>query len=180
MTAEVVTDVSHLQQLVRELAVSDAGVIVTGAALSGAIKAGPATEAVRGGAAASSPTRGGTQVVAEEAFDQISYTCKQIIQLGKEQAFTEQLASFISRKDAEIERMCSLYYQVSCVWLGLRVASMLIPGTTQEFVQSIDQLLRIRLGTSDLKSQISTWNREIQQSGNNMLAGVGAMFCRCR
>ncbi|KAJ3216527.1 hypothetical protein HDU67_009312 [Dinochytrium kinnereticum] len=80
-----------------------------------------------------------------ETFDQISYTIKTIFQSGKEAMFTEQLNQFISRKEGEIERMCNFHYQ--------------------EFVQSVDQLLKVRLGTVHLKSKVVELNKEMQADG---------------
>ncbi|KAJ3411833.1 hypothetical protein HDV05_001675 [Chytridiales sp. JEL 0842] len=89
-----------------------------------------------------------------ENFDQISYIIKTIFQTGKEDAFTEQLTEFIKKKEQEIERMCNFYYQ--------------------EFVQSVDQLLKVRLGTVNLRSKIVQLNSEMQEAGSKIVEKVGA------
>ncbi|KAI8801221.1 exocyst complex subunit Sec15-like-domain-containing protein, partial [Cladochytrium replicatum] len=92
---------------------------------------------------------GGTAVGGLENFDQISYTIKQIFQSGKQDAFTEQLELFIQKKEGEIEKMCNFHYQ--------------------EFVQSVDQLLKVRMGTVLLKSKIVDLNKEMQSSGTKIV-----------
>ncbi|KAI9202809.1 uncharacterized protein BJ171DRAFT_583617 [Polychytrium aggregatum] len=82
-------------------------------------------------------------------FDQISYSITQIFQSGKEIPFTEQLNFFINRKEAEIEKMCNFHYQ--------------------EFVQSVDQLLKVRVGTASIRTKLNNLNKEIQQSGSKIL-----------
>ncbi|KAJ3109098.1 hypothetical protein HDU97_009216 [Phlyctochytrium planicorne] len=93
-----------------------------------------------------------------ESFDQISYTIKTIFQSGKEDIFAEQLNQFISRKEGEIERMCNFHYQVLD-------GGCLIADKAQEFVQSVDQLLKVRLGTVHLKGKVVDVNREMQEVG---------------
>ncbi|KAJ3333415.1 hypothetical protein HDU76_008439 [Blyttiomyces sp. JEL0837] len=87
--------------------------------------------------------------VNNENFDQISYTIKTIFQSGKEEAFTEQLNQFIEKKEAEIEKMCNFHYQ--------------------EFVQSVDQLLKVRQGTINLRSKIVELNTELQEAGTKFV-----------
>ncbi len=45
-------------------------------------------------------------------FDQVSYTVRQVLQMGKENVMMEQLNSFLNRKDSEIERTCAVHHQV--------------------------------------------------------------------
>ena len=73
-------EISHLQQLVRDLVQGDTN--------------------LPGG------------VDSADGFDQIPYIIKRIFQTGREDAFGEQLNYYCSRKEAEIERMCNLHYQV--------------------------------------------------------------------
>ncbi|KAJ3023401.1 hypothetical protein HKX48_003318 [Thoreauomyces humboldtii] len=93
----------------------------------------------------SSGTDGGA-----ENFDQIAYIIKQILQTGKEDVFGEQLSMFISKKEAEIEKMCTFHYQ--------------------EFVQSVDQLLKVRQGTITLKDKILDLNEQMQASGSKIVS----------
>ena len=80
-----------------------------------------------------------------ENFDQISYTIKQILEMGRDEAFADQLSSFVHKKEGEIEKMCNSYYQ--------------------EFVQSVEQVLKVRLGTSAMKTKIFELNKELQGLG---------------
>ena len=47
-----------------------------------------------------------------ENFDHVSYIIKQIFDNAKESQFNDALATYISRKNTEIEKVCSLHYQV--------------------------------------------------------------------
>ncbi|ORY50770.1 exocyst complex subunit Sec15-like protein [Rhizoclosmatium globosum] len=84
-----------------------------------------------------------------DEFDKVSYTVKTILQTGKEQAFSDHLAQFIAKKEDEIEKMCNFHYQ--------------------EFVQSVEQLLKVRLGTAHLKTKIVNLNSEMQDAGTKIL-----------
>eukprot|EP00842_Homolaphlyctis_polyrhiza_P005162 jgi/Hompol1/5647/HPOL_002014-RA len=84
-----------------------------------------------------------------DSFDQIPYIIKQIFQTGREDAFGEQLSIYCSRKEHEIEKMCNLHYQ--------------------EFVQSVDQLLKVRAGTATLRDKIRSMNDDLQSSGQKMI-----------
>ncbi|KAJ3188751.1 hypothetical protein HDU85_004465 [Gaertneriomyces sp. JEL0708] len=85
-----------------------------------------------------------------ENFDHISYIIKQILQTGKEEIFSEQLTGFIYKKEAEIEKMCGFHYQ--------------------EFVQSVDQLLKVREGAGQLKDTIIELNQQMQATGSQLVA----------
>ncbi|KAI8825282.1 exocyst complex subunit Sec15-like-domain-containing protein [Fimicolochytrium jonesii] len=130
-------DAAHFQQLLRELAISDT-----------------APTAITTTSAASNPPAATTGVDSTggtaENFDQIAYIIKQIFQAGKEGSFTDQLAVFIGKKEAEIEKMCTFHYQ--------------------EFVQSVDQLLKVRQGASTWKDKILDLNDQIQSSGRKMVS----------
>ncbi|KAJ3058448.1 hypothetical protein HDU98_005445, partial [Podochytrium sp. JEL0797] len=82
-------------------------------------------------------------------FDKTSYTVKTILQSGQEQPFSDHLAQFIAKKEDEIEKMCNFHYQ--------------------EFVQSVEQLLKVRLGTAHLKTKIMTLNSELQEAGMTII-----------
>ncbi|KAI8922248.1 exocyst complex subunit Sec15-like-domain-containing protein [Powellomyces hirtus] len=91
---------------------------------------------------------GSTGADGGENFDQIAYIIKQILQTGKEDLFADQLTVFIGKKEAEIEKMCAFHYQ--------------------EFVQSVDQLLKVRQGTVTLKDKILDLNDQMQASGSKI------------
>ncbi|KAJ8325588.1 Rab GTPase-binding exocyst subunit S15 [Batrachochytrium dendrobatidis] len=110
-------EISHLQQLVRDLVQGDTN--------------------LPGG------------VDSADGFDQIPYIIKQIFQTGREDAFGEQLNYYCSRKEAEIERMCNLHYQ--------------------EFVQSVDQLLKVRAGTATMRDKIKIMNEDMQTAGSKIV-----------
>ncbi|KAI9344931.1 exocyst complex subunit Sec15-like-domain-containing protein [Obelidium mucronatum] len=104
-----------LQQMIRELAISDSS---------------------------------NSESVGDE-FDKISYTVKTVLQSSKEQAFSDHLTQFIAKKESEIEKMCNFHYQ--------------------EFVQSVEQLLKVRLGTAHLKTKIMSLNSEMQDAGTKII-----------
>ncbi|KAH9252571.1 hypothetical protein BASA81_009530 [Batrachochytrium salamandrivorans] len=83
------------------------------------------------------------------SFDQIPYIIKQIFQTGREDAFGEQLSHYCARKEGEIERICNLHYQ--------------------EFVQSVDQLLKVRAGTATMRDKIKAMNDDMQLSGSKII-----------
>ncbi|KAJ3391671.1 hypothetical protein HDU92_008920 [Lobulomyces angularis] len=85
----------------------------------------------------------------KENFDQISYTIKQIFQQGNQDKFTKVLQNFVSKKESEIERLCSINYQ--------------------EFVTAIDQLLKVRLETVSLKEKILLLNGKMSESGSTII-----------
>ncbi len=48
-----------------------------------------------------------------ENFDHVSYILKQVYESGKETVFMEALDNYNAKKKNEIEKVCSLHYQVS-------------------------------------------------------------------
>ncbi|KAJ3074084.1 hypothetical protein HDU98_012112 [Podochytrium sp. JEL0797] len=84
-----------------------------------------------------------------EDFNKTSYTVKTILQSGQEQPFSDHLTQFIAKKEDEIEKMCSFHYQ--------------------EFVQSVEQLVKVSLGTAHLKTKIMTLNLELQEAGTTII-----------
>ncbi|KAI9294320.1 hypothetical protein K502DRAFT_292458 [Neoconidiobolus thromboides FSU 785] len=62
----------------------------------------------------------------------------------------EKLNDLLNKKELEIEKLCYSHYQ--------------------EFIQSVDQLLEVKKGTSTLKENILEVNESLQQSGNKLLA----------
>ena len=48
----------------------------------------------------------------DENYDQVSYILKQVFENGKEEAFSDALSQYVSRKNSEIEKVCGLHYQV--------------------------------------------------------------------
>jgi hypothetical protein len=55
----------------------------------------------------------------DDNYDQVSYILKQVFESGKEEAFSESLTQYVTRKNNEIEKVCGLHYQVRC-WTYLR------------------------------------------------------------
>ena len=47
-----------------------------------------------------------------ENFDHVSYIIKQVYESGKENAFMDALDNYTVKKKHEIEKVCSLHYQV--------------------------------------------------------------------
>ncbi|KAJ3086346.1 hypothetical protein HK102_013250 [Quaeritorhiza haematococci] len=144
-------ETGHLQQLVRDLVISDIG----------GSSAPPSFGSSTTGASSSTSavgTRTGTDTTApatssssanNENFDQIAYTIKQIFQTGKEDAFADQLTAFVTKKEGDIEKMCSLHYQ--------------------EFVQAVDQLLKVRAGTVTLRNKIVELNDEMRAAASKII-----------
>jgi hypothetical protein len=91
----------------------------------------------------------------ENDFDQIPYIVKQVFQASRHDQFGDILTGFINRKENEIEKMCGLHYQ--------------------EFVQSVDQLLKVRAGTGTIKDKIVNMNQNIQSFGSRLVEKQGEL-----
>ncbi|KAF8972837.1 hypothetical protein BGZ46_010030, partial [Entomortierella lignicola] len=85
-----------------------------------------------------------------ENLEHLGPTMKDVYRNNKMKPFLDQLTKFIRRKEMEIEKMCNSNYQ--------------------EFVQSVDRLLKVRQGTVDLKDKIHTLNTDVQRAGNELTA----------
>ncbi|CAG8470214.1 2035_t:CDS:2, partial [Scutellospora calospora] len=85
-----------------------------------------------------------------ENVEQLGPIIKSIYDTGRQEAFLEQLSTFVRKKEGEIERMCNSNYQ--------------------EFVHSVDQLLKVRQGTVNLKNKIIDLNYDVQKSGKKVAA----------
>ncbi|CAG8491482.1 5716_t:CDS:10, partial [Ambispora leptoticha] len=83
-----------------------------------------------------------------ENLEQLGPIIKSIYDNGRQEAFLEQLTVFVRKKEGEIERMCNSNYQ--------------------EFVHSVDQLLKVRQGTVNLKNKIIDLNYDVQLSGKKL------------
>ena len=83
--------------------------------------------------------------VEEDSFDRIPYIVKNVIQSDRQYKFKEYLTHFISRKEREIEQMCGLYYK--------------------DFVDSVEQLLKVREESSSLKDKVKVMNLNIAAVG---------------
>ncbi|KAF9585597.1 hypothetical protein BGW38_001619, partial [Lunasporangiospora selenospora] len=83
-----------------------------------------------------------------ENLEHLGPTMKEVYRNDKMKQFLDQLGMFIRRKELEIEKMCNSNYQ--------------------EFVQSVDRLLKVRQGTVDLKNKIGTLNSDVQQAGGEL------------
>ncbi|KAF9185313.1 hypothetical protein BGZ51_002737 [Haplosporangium sp. Z 767] len=85
-----------------------------------------------------------------ENLEHLGPTMKEVYRNNKMKPFLDQLSQFIRRKEVEIEKMCNSNYQ--------------------EFVHSVDRLLKVRQGTVDLKDKIHTLNTDVQQAGTELTA----------
>ncbi|CAM0140229.1 unnamed protein product [Umbelopsis sp. WA50703] len=83
-----------------------------------------------------------------ESIEQLGPIIKQISETNKQEAFLDQLDGFIRKKDGEIERMCNANYQ--------------------EFVHSVDQLLKVRQGSLQLKRNIANLNTALRKTGTEV------------
>ncbi|KAI7866597.1 exocyst complex subunit Sec15-like-domain-containing protein [Spinellus fusiger] len=82
----------------------------------------------------------------EENLEQLGPVIKQITETGKQTALLDQLDALIRKKDGEIERMCNTHYQ--------------------EFVHAVDQLLKVRQGSVNLRHKIAQVNSGLQSRGS--------------
>lgn len=87
-----------------------------------------------------------------ENFDHVSYIIKQVFENGRESLFTDSLSQYVSLKNSEIEKVCFIHYQ--------------------EFVQSIDQLLKVKTSTNNFKNEIIDLNILVQNTGNKLVEKV--------
>ncbi len=87
-----------------------------------------------------------------ENFDHVSYIIKQVFETEREAAFTDSLSKYVTVKNLEIENVCSIHYQ--------------------EFVQSIDQLLKVRTSTNSFKNEILELNNQVQNAGQKLVEKV--------
>lgn len=87
-----------------------------------------------------------------ENFDHVSYIIKQVFESGRETSFTDSLSDYVLIKNSEIENVCSIHYQ--------------------EFVQSIDQLLKVKTSTNNFKNEILDLNTQVQNTGNKLIEKV--------
>ncbi|KAJ3122234.1 hypothetical protein HK098_003002 [Nowakowskiella sp. JEL0407] len=143
---------TQLQQLIRELVLAETTTSSPNAITSTSANSEHESPSNSSGTQKQngSGTLGANQgTMSNENFDQISYTIKQIFQSGRQEAFTEQLSLFISKKELEIEKICNFHFQ--------------------EFVQSVNQLLKVRAGTEILKNGIINLNKDMQESGLKMV-----------
>lgn len=92
-----------------------------------------------------------------ENLEHLGPTIKDVYRNNKMKPFLDQLGIFIRRKEMEIEKMCNSNYQ--------------------EFVQSVDRLLKVRQGTVDLKDKIHTLNTDVQLAGKELTAKVTIINC---
>ncbi|KAG2220229.1 hypothetical protein INT45_008770 [Circinella minor] len=83
-----------------------------------------------------------------ENLEQLGPVIKQITETGRQEAFVDQLDNLVRKKDAEIERMCNAHYQ--------------------EFVQAVDQLLKVRQGSVALRQKIADVNVALQTRGSRL------------
>ncbi|KAI8877265.1 exocyst complex subunit Sec15-like protein [Backusella circina FSU 941] len=80
-----------------------------------------------------------------ENLEQLGPVIKNITETGKQAVFLEGLDALVRKKDGEIERMCNAHYQ--------------------EFVQAVDQLLKVRQGSIELRRKLGQVNDALQTRG---------------
>ncbi|CEP09699.1 hypothetical protein [Parasitella parasitica] len=80
-----------------------------------------------------------------ENLEQLGPVIKNITETGKQEAFLDALDTLIRKKDGEIERMCNSHYQ--------------------EFVHAVDQLLKVRQGSVELRKKLAEVNEALQSRG---------------
>ncbi|GAN08779.1 exocyst complex subunit Sec15-like family protein, partial [Mucor ambiguus] len=80
-----------------------------------------------------------------ENLEQLGPVIKNITETGKQGAFLDALDALIRKKDGEIERMCNSHYQ--------------------EFVHAVDQLLKVRQGSVELRRKLAEVNDALQSRG---------------
>ncbi|GAA5800179.1 hypothetical protein HPULCUR_005604 [Helicostylum pulchrum] len=80
-----------------------------------------------------------------ESLEQLGPVIKNITSTGKQAAFLDALDALIRKKDGEIERMCNSHYQ--------------------EFVHAVDQLLKVRQGSVELRRKLAEVNETLQSRG---------------
>ncbi|CAO3659662.1 unnamed protein product [Rhizopus microsporus] len=85
-----------------------------------------------------------------ENIEQLGPVIKNIIETGKRTAFLDSLDALIRKKDAEIEQMCNIHYQ--------------------EFVSAVDQLLKVRQGSVELRKKLTDVNQALQIRGTKWAA----------
>ena len=84
--------------------------------------------------------------------EQLGSILKTFYRVGRQDAFVEQLSAVVSRKEQEIEKLCNFHYQ--------------------DFVQSVDQLLRVRTDAGSLKSKISHFHGDLMEGTESLLVRV--------
>ncbi|KAI7904416.1 exocyst complex subunit Sec15-like-domain-containing protein [Cokeromyces recurvatus] len=80
-----------------------------------------------------------------ENLEQLGPIIKNITETGKQTAFLNALDVLIRKNDGEIERMCNAHYQ--------------------EFVHAVDQLLKVRQGSVELRKKLTEVNNTLQNGG---------------
>ncbi|KAI9000170.1 exocyst complex subunit Sec15-like-domain-containing protein [Hyaloraphidium curvatum] len=90
-------------------------------------------------------------------FEAMIPTLKNIFRTGRQRSFAEELGKFARAKQEEIERLCSYNYQARS------------DAIRREFVQAVDQMLRVRQTAADLKNRVVRLNEERQASGQRLL-----------
>lgn len=78
----------------------------------------------------------------------------------RDKEFLKTLNFFVRHKDKEIQDICNFHYQ--------------------DFIHSVDELLNVRMDTTQLREFIVKLNKEIQESGKALLEKVSCLsFSKC-
>ncbi|RKP23970.1 exocyst complex subunit Sec15-like-domain-containing protein [Syncephalis pseudoplumigaleata] len=95
-----------------------------------------------------------------DSLDQMGPAIQTICQTGREQAFINEVAGFVERKEGEIERLCNTHYQ--------------------DFIKAVEELLLVRQGTVALKEDVLRLNGELQVSGEDLVAKRAKLYAAQR
>ncbi|KAI9164434.1 Rab GTPase-binding exocyst subunit S15 [Blastocladiella emersonii ATCC 22665] len=82
-------------------------------------------------------------------LDQLGPLIKSLVRGGREERYLEQISSYITKQETEIERLCNFHYQ--------------------EFIASVDQLLKVRVETVDLKAQLAELSHQFNSAVKSSL-----------
>ncbi|OLY80595.1 Exocyst complex component 6 [Smittium mucronatum] len=85
----------------------------------------------------------------EEIIEQLGPIIQSVYRTGKDELFKKQVALFAAKKDAEILKLCG--------------------DNHQQFVESLDHLLKIKQNTNDLQEKILNLNSDLQNSGEKVI-----------
>ena len=89
----------------------------------------------------------------ERASDELlGATIASVYETPEQELLMDKLAAYMQQKDREIEQLCNTHYQ--------------------DFVTSVDQVLKVRQDASQLKNNILSLNSSLQEAGRLLLYKV--------